>query len=98
MYWWRGMMDDVRAVTRNCESCAKSRATLFCYTSATAAAIAYPWSVLQMGGGSVWSFPCVQEGQYILTNIMVCIEHLSKHCEAIPLPSKTAANTASAFN
>lgn len=27
MYWWRGMMDDVRAITRTCESCAKARAT-----------------------------------------------------------------------
>lgn len=35
--------------------------------------------------------------QSVNVYIMICIEHLSKHCEAIPLPAKTAAHTASAF-
>jgi hypothetical protein len=26
-YWWRGMMDDVRAVVGNCEACDKVRAS-----------------------------------------------------------------------
>ena len=93
MYWWRGMKEDVLAVVRNCEACDKVRASFNArlpeLQPLEIRGLFYRWGVDLCG-----PFPKSRRGN---TYIMICIEHLSKHCEAIPLPSKAAIYTASAF-
>jgi hypothetical protein len=92
-YWWRGMLDAVRRVVRSCEACDKARAAFNArlpeLQPLPIMGLFYRWAVDLAG-----PFPATARSNVY---VMLCIEHYSKHIELIPLPSKEAKHTASAF-
>ena len=92
-YWWRGMAEAAAEVCASCRACSMAR------TSGRARNpelqplpiqhMFYRWGVDLCG-----PFPETARGNKY---IMVCIEHLSKHMEVIPLPNKRPGTTAAAF-
>ena len=92
-YWWSGMGEDVANWVTQCEVCARVRVSFDAPTTELHPlpihGLFYRWGCDMCG-----PFPTTASGnQYVL----VCIEHFSKHLVLVPLPSKDAALTASAF-
>jgi transposase InsO family protein len=92
-YWWRGMLDDVRAVVGSCAACDLSRAQfnaqLPMLQPLHVMGLHYRWSVDLCG-----PFPTSKAGNRY---VMVMVEHYSKFVELAALPAKEARHTAAAF-
>ncbi|KAJ9504506.1 hypothetical protein QJQ45_030417 [Haematococcus lacustris] len=92
-YWWRGLAADAQAVVARCTACDRVKAAFNAKSpelhSLPIRALFYRWGVDLCGP----FIPSRSGHKYI----MVCIEHLSKWVEIIPIPNKEAATTASAF-
>jgi hypothetical protein len=92
-YWWRGMLDDVRAVVGSCAACDLSRAQfnaqLPMLQPLPVMGLHYRWSVDLCG-----PFPTSMAGNRY---VMVMVEHYSKFVELAALPAKEARHTAAAF-
>ena len=92
-FWWKGMSADISQVLNACQACSRSNAT-FNTPHPTlhpipVVGLFYRWNVDLCG-----PFPTSKAGyKYVL----VCIESLSKHVEAIPLRSKESPEVAAAF-
>ena len=92
-FWWKGMSADISQVLNACQACSRSNVT-FNTPHPTlhpipVASLFYRWNVDLCG-----PFPTSKAGfKYVL----VCIESLSKHVEAIPLRSKESPEVAAAF-
>ena len=87
------MTEDVAAAVRDCEACARIKAT-FSHEHATLQplpieGLGYRWGVDMTG-----PMPTTTRGNKY---VMVCIEHFSKYVELVALPNKLAATTARAF-
>ncbi|KAJ9523780.1 hypothetical protein QJQ45_019973, partial [Haematococcus lacustris] len=92
-YWWRGLAADAQAVVARCTACDRVKAAFNAKSpelhSLPIRALFYRWGVDLCGP----FIPSRSGHKYI----MVCIEHLTKWVEIIPIPNKEAATTASAF-
>ncbi|KAJ9524832.1 hypothetical protein QJQ45_003035 [Haematococcus lacustris] len=92
-YWWRGLAADAQAVVARCTVCDRVKAAFNAKSpelhSLPIRALFYRWGVDLCGP----FIPSRSGHKYI----MVCIEHLSKWVEIIPIPNKEAVTTASAF-
>jgi len=92
-FWWKGMTNDISQVLNSCQACSRANST-FNTPHPTlhpipVASLFYRWNVDLCG-----PFPTSKAGfKYVL----VCIESLSKHVEAVPLKSKEAPEVAAAF-
>ena len=93
-FWWHGLQADVAHLVSGCKECSRIRAT---FGSAEPAelqplpikGLGYRWGVDLAG-----PLPKNPRGhQYV----MICVEHFSKHIEAIPIADKTPECTTYAF-
>jgi hypothetical protein len=93
-YWWAGMYLAVRDCVNSCESCSRVEASTFQAIHPELhplplMGLFYRWHVDLCG-----PFAASDRGsQYV----MVAVEAYSKHAELIPIPNKSAAETAYAF-
>jgi len=92
-YWWKGMRATAGAVCKSCEHCDRANAT---FTAESKILHPLPINGLfyRWGCDLAGPFPVTKRGN---TFVMFCIEHYSKHVEAIPLPDRLSATTARAF-
>ncbi len=92
-YWWHGLHADTATVVKHCNICQRVRTSFNAshpeLNPLPIMGLFYRWGVDLCG-----PFPETDTGNKY---VMVCIEHLSKHIELIPLPSKEAARTADTF-
>ncbi|KAJ9511832.1 hypothetical protein QJQ45_004389 [Haematococcus lacustris] len=93
-YWWPGVHVDVARVLKSCHVCDRARA---CFNLRAAqlsplpvSGLFYCWGVDLAG-----PLPRTHRGNEYL---MVCIEHLTKHVELVPIPDRLANTTAYHFN
>ena len=93
-FWWHGLQADVAHLVSGCKECSRIRAT---FGNAEPAdlqplpikGLGYRWGVDLAG-----PLPKTPRGhQYV----MICVEHFSKHIEAIPIADKTPECTSYAF-
>ena len=92
-FWWVGMSRDIERVLKSCQACARANAT-FNKPHPTLHPVPvigpfYRWNVDLCG-----PLPTSEAGYKY---VMVCIESLTKHVEAIPLKTKEATEVAAAF-
>lgn len=93
-YWWHGLQADVAHLVSGCKECSRIRAS---FGSAEPAdlqplpikGLGYRWGVDLAG-----PFPESTRGNKY---VMICVEHFSKHLEAIPIVDKTPGCTSYAF-
>jgi RNase H-like domain found in reverse transcriptase/Reverse transcriptase (RNA-dependent DNA polymerase)/Integrase zinc binding domain/PHD-finger len=92
-FWWSGIEKDVIRVLAHCRSCKQVEAVLNSQHPVLhplpIRGLFYRWGVDLAG-----PLPETKLGNLY---VMICIEHLSKHVELIPLRSKTSEQTAHAF-
>lgn len=92
-YWWRGVKEDVASAVRHCTACDRVKATFTTQPPTLnplpIGGLFYRWGVDLCG-----PFTETERGN---NYVMVCVEHFSKYVVLIPLPSKSAADTTSAF-
>jgi hypothetical protein len=92
-YWWFGMKQMVTKICASCEYCGRTNTT---FTSQSKELHPLPIEGLfyRWGADTAGPFPISsRKNQYVL----ICVEHFSKHVEAIPLPNIQAATVAHAF-
>lgn len=93
-FWWHGLQADVAHLVSGCKECSRIRAT---FGSAEPGrlqplpikGLGYRWGVDLAG-----PLPETPRGHKY---VMICIEHFSKHLEAIPIVDKTPECTTYAF-
>ena len=92
-FWWFGMTTDILTVLKSCQACTRANATFNkphpTLHSIPVVGLFYRWNVDLCG-----PLPTSDNGYKY---VMVCIESLSKHVEAIPLRTKEATEVAAAF-
>jgi transposase InsO family protein len=92
-YWWYGLSRDAKALVASCQICSRTGATFGAHhpilTPLPIEGMFYRWGVDLCGPFT----KTAGNNRFI----MIAIEHFSKHMEVIPLPSKLASTTASAF-
>ncbi|KAJ9507137.1 hypothetical protein QJQ45_004866 [Haematococcus lacustris] len=93
-YWWPGVHSDVARVLKSCHVCDRARASFNLRAAQLSplpvAGLFYRWGVDLAG-----PLPRTYRGNEYL---MVCIEHLTKHVELVPIPDRLASTTAYHFN
>ncbi|KAJ9519907.1 hypothetical protein QJQ45_014633, partial [Haematococcus lacustris] len=93
-YWWPGVHSDVARVLKSCHVCDRARASFNLRAAQLSplpvAGLFYRWGVDLAG-----PLPRTHRGNEYL---MVCIEHLTKHVELVPIPDRLASTTAYHFN
>ena len=92
-FWWRGVKEDVANTVKHCTACDRVKAS---FTSQPPELNPLPI------GGLFYRWGVDLCGPFTETDggnryVMVCVEHFSKFIVLIPLPSKTAEDTAFAF-
>jgi hypothetical protein len=93
-FWWHGVQADVAHLVSGCKECSRIRATFGNAEPANLQplpikGLGYRWGVDLAG-----PLPKTPRGhQYV----MICVEHFSKHLEAIPIADKTPECTSYAF-
>ena len=92
-FWWRGMVSEARAAVRACATCSNV-ITSFNSRKPVLQPLPIQGLFYRWGADLFGPLPASARGH---TYAMVCVEYFSKHIECIPLPDKTAANTAAAF-
>lgn len=91
-FWWRGIHQDVTKVVQSCAVCDRVKAS-FNASHAHLSPLPINGLFYRWGVDLAGPFPVTATGgKYV----MVCIEHLSKQVELIPLPAKGAPHTARA--
>ena len=93
-HWWRGVEADVKSVCSACQVCSRVNASLNATTPELhplpIQGFMYRWHVDLAG-----PFERSRRGSVY---VMICVEAFSKWVELVPLPNKSAAETAYAFN
>jgi hypothetical protein len=93
-FWWHGLQADVAHLVSGCKECSRIRASFGNTEPASLQplpikGLGYRWGVDLAG-----PLPETPRGNKY---IMICVEHFSKHIEAIPIAEKTPECTAYAF-
>jgi len=93
-FWWHGLQADVTNVVSGCKECSRIKASFKTADPPTLQplpikGLGYRWGVDLAG-----PLPQTSRGNVY---VMICVEHFSKHIEAIPIRNKTPEETAYAF-
>ncbi|KAJ9527864.1 hypothetical protein QJQ45_005505 [Haematococcus lacustris] len=93
-HWWAGIHADVARVLRSCHVCDRARAS-FNLRAAQLSPLPVQGLFYRWGVDLAGPLPRTHRGHEYL---MVCIEHLTKHVELVPIPDRLASTTAYHFH
>ncbi|KAJ9514833.1 hypothetical protein QJQ45_028503 [Haematococcus lacustris] len=93
-HWWAGIHADVARILKACHVCDRARAS-FNLRAAQLSPLPVQGLFYRWGVDLAGPLPRTHRGNEYL---MVCIEHLTKHVELVPIPDKLATTTAYNFH
>ncbi|KAJ9513219.1 hypothetical protein QJQ45_029518 [Haematococcus lacustris] len=93
-HWWAGIHADVARILKSCHVCDRARAS-FNLRAAQLSPLPVQGLFYRWGVDLAGPLPRTHRGNEYL---MVCIEHLTKHVELVPIPDKLATTTAYNFH
>ncbi|KAJ9507809.1 hypothetical protein QJQ45_019277 [Haematococcus lacustris] len=93
-HWWAGIHADVARILKSCHVCDRARAS-FNLRAAQLSPLPVQGLFYRWGVDLAGPLPRTRHGNEYL---MVCIEHLTKHVELVPIPDKLATTTAYHFH